>query len=110
MMPAAMIAATVSPAELRQDLRLAQRQRQAQVREVREFLATPPVRQALADARLDNAKIDHVVPLLSDQELTQLAQQARQANRDVTAGALTNEQLTYIVIALATAVIVLIAV
>jgi hypothetical protein len=100
----------VLPAELHQALRSAQQQRQSQVRDIHEFLAAPTVRRALADAKLDAARISQVVPLLSDEEVARLALRARQANSSITAGALSNEHLTYIVIALATAVIVLIAV
>ena len=44
------------------------------------------------------------------QELAKLAQQTRHVQNDFAAGVLTNQQITYILIALATAVIVLIAV
>jgi len=47
--------------------------------------------------------------LLDDEELAQLAARAEEPGAEVVGGALTNQQLTYIVIALATAVIVLIA-
>lgn len=46
---------------------------------------------------------------LNDQELAELAKRAQQPGPEVTGGALSNEHLTYIVIALAAAVIVLIA-
>lgn len=47
---------------------------------------------------------------LTEEESRELAQRAEQPGKEVAGGALTNQQLTYIVIALAAAVIVLIAV
>ena len=47
--------------------------------------------------------------LLDGEELAQLAVRAEQPGEDVVGGALTNQHLTYIVIALAAAVVVLIA-
>jgi hypothetical protein len=47
--------------------------------------------------------------LLDAQELAQLAARAEEPGDEVVGGALTNQQLTYIVIALAAAVIVLVA-
>jgi hypothetical protein len=48
--------------------------------------------------------------LFSAEELAELSQRAEEAGPEVVGGALSNLHLTYIVIALATAVIVLIAV
>ena len=44
---------------------------------------------------------------LDDEEVAELAKRAEDPGREVAGGALTNQQLTYIVIALATAVIIL---
>ena len=51
-----------------------------------------------------------VVSLLGDDDLARLAAQTDRVRADLEAGALTNQQLTYIVIALATAVIILVIV
>ena len=53
---------------------------------------------------------DGTAQLLDEQELAQLAAADEQPGDDVTGGALSNEHLTYIAIALATAIIVIIAV
>jgi hypothetical protein len=47
--------------------------------------------------------------MLDDGELARLADRTRSIDNDLKAGALSNEHLTYIVIALATAVIVILA-
>jgi hypothetical protein len=48
------------------------------------------------------------VPMLSDAELAQLSSRIDSAQTDFAAGALDNEHITYIIIALAAAVIVLV--
>jgi hypothetical protein len=53
--------------------------------------------------------VEKAVGFLSDEEVARLASQIQRLDRDITAGALSNQHLTYIVIALATAIIVLIA-
>jgi hypothetical protein len=45
---------------------------------------------------------------LNDEELSRLASQCRQVESDISAGSLSNQEITYILIALATAVIIVI--
>ena len=54
--------------------------------------------------------MNKAIATLSPDELARLSARTTEIQNDFAAGALTNEQLTYIVIALATAVIVLIIV
>ncbi len=100
----------VSPADLRKDIRAAAEVRQQNRAKVEQFISSTPVQKALKGARIDSAKVQKAIPLLSDEELARLAAQSEKAQKDFAAGSLTNEQLTYIVIALAAAVFVLILV
>jgi hypothetical protein len=59
---------------------------------------------------LDYRKVDRAIATLSPDELAQLAAKTNALQKDFAAGALSNQELTYIVIALATAVIVLLIV
>lgn len=68
------------------------------------------MQRALKNGKVDYAKVEKAVPALSDQEVAQLAARTNKIQSDFAAGALTNEQLTYIVIALATAVVVILIV
>lgn len=99
----------VSSEELLQHIRSARETREGQVREVRGFFSSKAVEKDLTAVGLDPAKIERLVPLLDDDELARLAQRARDIERDLAAGALSNEHLTYIVIALATAIVVILA-
>jgi hypothetical protein len=98
----------VSPSELRQSLRTAIEGRKANLSKIETLLQREPVRQALQTVRIDGDQVIRSAAQLSDEELARLAARAAQADRDIAAGALSNQELTYIVIALATAVIILV--
>ena len=100
----------VPPEELGQIVSSASSVRQANSVKVDRLFASEQVRQSLASMRIDAEKVRAAASLLTDEELAELAARADRLDRDVAGGALTNQQLTYIVIALATAVIVLLIV
>jgi hypothetical protein len=98
----------VSAADLHRQVRSAQSRRQAGLQQISSFLRSDSPRTALEASKLDVAQVEKAVGFLSDEEVARLASQVQGIQRDVTAGALTNQHLTYIVIALATAVIILV--
>ncbi len=86
------------------------RARQGNLSKLHDFFSSGPAVRALKRARFDPVKIEHALPQLDDEDLARLAARTGRVQQDLAAGALNNEQLTYIIIALATAVIVLIIV
>ncbi|PYS41540.1 MAG: hypothetical protein DMG14_06805 [Acidobacteria bacterium] len=100
-------APSVSPSELRQAIIAAAQTRQKNLDAVRYFFTSQAARAALKAGKVDYQKVEKAVGTLSPEELARLADKTNQIQKDFAAGALTNEQLTYIVIALATAVIVI---
>jgi len=98
----------VSSAELRKELVGATEVRRNNLKQVRDFFSSAPVREAMKNLPTDTTKVEQAVSSLSDEELARLAQRTQRIQEDFAAGALTNEHLTYIVIALAAAVLVLI--
>ena len=64
----------------------------------------------LKAGKVDYKKVDQAIATLSPEELARLATRTNQIQKDFAAGALTNQELTYIVIALATAVLILVIV
>lgn len=80
--------------------------RQQKIAQVKGFFASKPVASALKKGGVNLRQVQQAVPNLSDQELAELATRTQKIQNDFAAGALTNEHLTYIVIALATAIIV----
>jgi len=100
----------VTAADLQSELSKSAATRQVNLAKVRNFLSSEPARKALKSAKIDQQKVEKAVPYLSDEELARLAARTDKVQRDMAAGALNNQQITYILIALGTAVLVLILV
>jgi hypothetical protein len=96
--------------ELNQALLKSDNARKENLAQVRTFFSTDVARKAFKAAHLDLDRVQKGVSTLNSDELAKLAVQTRQVQSDFAAGALTNQQITYILIALGTAVIVLILV
>lgn len=99
----------VSSASLHQRVVKEAEVRRENLTKLNEFLSSAPVKKALRTARLDEQEVRRAAAFLSDSELARLITEAKEAQKDFAAGALSNEHLTYIVIALSAAVLVLIA-
>ena len=100
----------VSTEELNRQAVAASATRQANRVALEKFLSSKPARQAVRQANLSQEQVTRAVSVLTDDELASLAARAQQAQSDVAAGALSNLHLTYIVIALVTAVVILVIV
>lgn len=100
----------VPASELHQQVATATQARQANLAKVEKLFSLAPVQKALRTVKLEGRQVQNAVPLLSDEELARLAARADAVQADFAAGSLSNEHLTYIVIALATAVIILVIV
>lgn len=98
----------VSPVEIKQRLHAAAGSREEKLARFDRLLFKDAVRSALQAAKLDPKQVRLAAALLTDEELASLSERAGKIENDIAAGALTNQQLTYIVISLATAVIVII--
>jgi hypothetical protein len=103
-------APVVSSSELRQAITTASENRQKNLDDVRAFFSSEPARAALKTGKVDYEKVQKAVATLSPEELARLATKTNSIQKDFAAGALTNQELTYIVIALGTAVLVLLIV
>ncbi len=100
----------VTPSDLQQQTINAAKARQDKIQSVREFFSSERAQKALRSAKIDGNKVQNAIAQLSDAELAQLAAKTNAAQKDFAAGALSNQDLTYIIIALATAVVVIILV
>lgn len=98
----------VSLVEIQKKIMAQARERQENSRRVRDFFASEPAARALESVPAVRDEIQRAVAHLDDQELARLATKVGKVQDDFVAGALTNQQLTYIIIALATAVIILV--
>lgn len=100
----------VSKQELRSAVQSAAQQRQANIEKINALFRSSEVASTLKKTGIQLEQVTEAVPLLSNEELALLSARAEQIESDIAAGALNNQQITYIIIALATAVIVLILV
>ena len=100
----------VSAADLHQVLVDSAKTRQTNVETVQKFFSSEVVKNALSKQIVTASKVEKAIPLLNDEELSRLASQCRQVDSDISAGELNNQEMTYILIALATAVIILVLV
>ncbi len=98
----------VSQDELKQAMVHAASVRQENLKQVRGFFSTNEARRILKSAHIDAGRVDKAVSGLDAEELAKLAAETRQVQTGIAAGSLTNQQITYILIALATAVIILV--
>src|SRR5258708_39405733 len=98
---------TVTPLELRQAMVAAANTHKTNLDTVQNFFSTNPARKALKSAGIDPERVGKAVSTLSPDELANLAARTQKIQNDFAAGALSNEQLTYIVIAIGTALIVI---
>lgn len=100
----------LSSNELQQQMIAAAKERQGKVERVQQFFGSELAQKALKASGMNYKQVQGAIAQLSDRELAQLAAKTDKAQQDFAAGALTNQQITYILIALATAVIVIILV
>ena len=104
--PAAAEDHIVPASRLHQTLVNAAASRQKRIAQVDQFFSSKPAQEALKRGGLDLKQVQQAVPSLSNQELARLAAQTSKIQNNFAAGALSNERLTYIVIAIAAALIV----
>ena len=98
----------VTSSELRDAIRKATDQKQKDLEQVRSFFADPHIRDAMAKSGIQYEQVRKAVSSLDSETIAKVAAQTSRLQTDFAAGALTNQELTYIVIALATAVIVIV--
>jgi hypothetical protein len=98
----------VSPGAIQQQLLDSARQHDRDLATLNQFFGSESAQTSLKSAGLSSKEVKLAVAQLSDEELAKLAAKAGSAQQNFAAGSLTNQQLTYIIIALATAVIILV--
>ena len=100
----------VSTADLRRDAVAAAQVRQTNQGKILKFFSSEQANKALKSLNLPYGRVEKAVSQLGDEELARLAARADKVQNDFAAGSLTNQQLTYIIIAIAAALIVIIIV
>jgi CHASE3 domain sensor protein len=98
----------VPRADLHREAAAASGKRELDLTRARKFFSSETAQTALGKAAA--GKIEKAVALLDADELNRLTSRIGTIERDIAAGALSNQELTYIVIALGTAVLILVIV
>ena len=110
--PAGLLAQTasqehiVSSRALQQNLESSSEARQKNVETLSRFMSTPMAEKAMRDAKIDPVQVQNAIPTLSDSELASLSSRASDAQQKFSAGALTNNMLTLIIVLIAVIIIV----
>jgi len=100
----------VSPSQLHEAIRDAAKTQQKNRNDVQAFFSSELARKAMKVGKIDYQRVQTAVATMSPEELTRLAARTNQLQQDFAGGALNSQQTTYAIIALATAVFVLIIV
>jgi hypothetical protein len=100
----------VSPADLQKEITAASQARQQNLKTLEQFLSTPTAEKAMKSAKIDARQVKQAVSALDDQELARLAARADKAQVDFAAGALSERDLIWIILAIAALVLIIVAV
>ena len=100
----------VKPSELKNAIGKASSAREKNLAQVRSFFASKQVRAVLSKTTMKPERVASAAATLSPEELAKLADRTQKIQADFAAGSLSNQELTYVVVALAAAVLVLIVV
>lgn len=100
----------VTSKDLQQEVARSAQARSERLARVEKFFSQAPAKQALEKAHIDYQQVRDAVRMLDDRELENLATRTDKIQSDFAAGALNNQEITYIIIALVTAVIIIVIV
>src|SRR5262245_47828471 len=100
----------VTPYQLQEAIRDAAKTRQKNRNDVQALFSGDPALKAMKAGKIDYQRVQTAIATLSPEDLSRLAARTNQLQQDFAGGALDNQQMTYAIIALATAVFVLIIV
>jgi UPF0716 family protein affecting phage T7 exclusion len=112
LIPATLAAQTqgVTSSELQEAIRDAAKTRQKNRNDVQAFFSSERARKAMKVGKVDYQRVQTAVATLSPEELARLAARTNQLQQDFAGGELNSQQMTYAIIALAAAVLVLVIV
>lgn len=100
----------VSPSEMTRAAAQASHQRQQNIDALNQALSSPKVQKALESAHVNPQQVKDAVSGLSDQELAQLASRANKAQKDFSAGTISNHDLLIILVGIAALILIIVAV
>ena len=96
----------VSSQTLQHNLETSSAARQANVQTLTKFMSSPTAEKAMRDAKIDPVQVQNAIPTLSDRELADLSARATDAQQKFSAGVLSTNMLTLIIVLVAVIIIV----
>ena len=96
----------VSSQTLQQNLQASSAARQTNIQTITKFMSTPTAEKAMRDAKIDPVQVQKAIPTLSDHELANLSARATDTQQKFSAGALSTNMLTLIIVLIAVIIIV----
>jgi hypothetical protein len=100
----------VAPSDLQKDVAGASATRQKNQTRLEDFVSSPEAQRALKSAHIDTGQVKNAIPQLSDDDLAQLSARAEKAQRDFSAGRMSDRDLLIILIAVAALILIIVAV
>jgi hypothetical protein len=100
----------VSSQTMQQRLEASAAARQRDIETLNSFLSSPITEQAMQEAHVNPIQIRTAIPTLSDQELSNLASRAADAQMKFSAGAFGNHELLVIAVAILVIILIIVAV
>jgi hypothetical protein len=100
----------VSSQSLQQQLEASTAARQHDIETLTSFLSTPLAEQAMQDAHINPVQITTAIPTLSNQELSNLASRAADAQTKFSAGIFTSRDLLFILLGILVIILIIVAV
>jgi hypothetical protein len=100
----------VSPSQLHKDVQKAAETRQANEAAVRQMFQLDAAKETLKSTGLDYKQVDQAVGQASDEDLSQMAQRAREVQKDYAAGRLGDHDLLLILLVAVAIIIIIVAV
>jgi hypothetical protein len=96
----------VAPSDLQKDVASASAAREKNQTRLEEFVFAPETQHALKSAHLDAGQVKNAIPQLSDDDLAQLSAKAEKAQRDFSAGRMSDRDLIIVLIAIAALILI----
>jgi hypothetical protein len=100
----------VSSQSLQQQLESSTAARQRDIETLNSFLSSPIAEQAMQDAHINPVQITTAIPTLSNQELSNLASRAADAQTKFSAGIFTSRDLLFILLGILVIILIIVAV
>lgn len=100
----------VPPAQIQKDLSASSAARQQNERQVKGFLSTQEMQQAMKSSGIDPQQVTSAIGQLNNAELAQLAARSAKAQKDFAAGSIDNHDLLLILVGIAALILIIVAV